>query len=58
MIQQLLQCPSLNSNACSCVSITLPAPIVNANQSVMGATAVLRVIGCHARVLIPQAAER
>jgi hypothetical protein len=31
--------------------------IVNANHGVMGATAVLRVIDCRARVLIPQSAE-
>ena len=30
---------------------------VNANHSVMGAAAVLRVIDCRARVLIPQPAE-
>jgi hypothetical protein len=32
--------------------------IVNTNHSVMGAAAVLRVIDCRARVLIPQPTER
>jgi hypothetical protein len=32
--------------------------IVNANHSAMGAAAVLRVIDCRARVLIPQSPER
>ena len=33
--EALPPCGSLNSPACSCVSITLPAVIVNANHSIM-----------------------
>ncbi|PYK24631.1 MAG: hypothetical protein DME59_12845 [Verrucomicrobia bacterium] len=30
-----IRCPSLKSPACSCVSITLPGVIVNANHDIM-----------------------
>jgi hypothetical protein len=39
MIQQLLQRPSLNSPAYSCVSITVARLIVNANHGIVRAAA-------------------
>jgi hypothetical protein len=45
---------SLKSAACLCVSITLPAFIVNANHS---PAAKFRVVDCFARLQVPQATE-